>query len=737
MALHIEEEDVPYEEDVANNPYTLKSWWRYLHFKKGSGPQVRNMIYERALKSIPGSYKLWYHYLTERKAQLANLRIDDPGFESLNNTFDRAMSHMHKYPKIWLENLNFLVSQHLVTRTRHAFDRAIKALPITQHNRIWPLYISFVKSIGVPETVMRVYRRYIKLEPSQVENYIDYLVQNGQIGEAARQLANAINDENFVSLQGKSKHEMWLKLAELASKNPNEVKQLKVEAMIRSGLSKFTNEVGRLWTALAEYYIRIGNFDKARDVYEEGVTTVVTIRDFNQIWEPYVEFEYSLISSQMEQMAVAEENDDIDEEDEEELAFQTAVFEDLVDRQAVLMSDVCLRQNPHNVNEWLKRVQLFKDQPKMTVACYEQAIKTVIPHKATGKPNLLSIGFAQFWESIGRLPEARRVFEKATKQEFKKIDHLATVWCEYVEMELRHGNYDLARQVVQRATTVPKNHLLIKHDAPTTLRVFKSIRLWSLYADLEESFGTFLSCKAVYEQILDLRIATPMTILNYAAFLKERKYFEESFKVYERGVAVFKFPNALDIWWTYLTSFIERYGGSKLERLRDIFEQAVEAAPSKYCAILYLFYAESEEKYGLARHAMLIYDRATKAVDIDIKPKIFNVYIKRATENFGITRTRQIFEKAITLLPDKFVKDFCLRYANLERKLGEIDRARAIYIHCSQFCPETVADFWEHWKEFEIKHGNVETVQEMFRVKRSVSAQFGTTSLLHVPAQNT
>ena len=45
-----------------------------------------------------------------------------------------------------------------------------------------------------------------------------------------------------------------------------------------------------------------------------------------------------------------------------------------------------------------------------------------------------------------------------------------------------------------------------------------------------------------------------------------------------------------------------------------------------------MYYAESEEKYGLARHAMLIYDRATKAVDIDIKPKIFNIYIKKATE---------------------------------------------------------------------------------------------------------
>lgn len=49
-----------------------------------------------------------------------------------------------------------------------------------------------------------------------------------------------------------------MRLSDIASKNPTQVKELKVEAMIRSGLAKFTNEVGKLWTALADYYIRLG-----------------------------------------------------------------------------------------------------------------------------------------------------------------------------------------------------------------------------------------------------------------------------------------------------------------------------------------------------------------------------------------------------------------------------------------------------------------------------------------------
>ena len=30
------------------------------------------------------------------------------------------------------------------------------------------------------------------------------------------------------------------------------------------------------------------------------------------------------------------------------------------------------------------------------------------------------------------------MFEKATKVQFKNVEDLATVWCEYAEMELRH-----------------------------------------------------------------------------------------------------------------------------------------------------------------------------------------------------------------------------------------------------------------------------------------------------------
>lgn len=79
------------------------------------------------------------------------------------------------------------------------------------------------------------------------------------------------------------------------------------------------------------------------------------------------------------------------------------------------------------------------------------------------------------------------------------------------------------------------------------------------------------------------------------------------------------------------------------------------------------------------------------------------------------------------VLPDRQTAEMCLRFAALERKLGEIDRARAIYAHASQFCdPRVNPQFWTEWNSFEIDTGSEDTFREMLRIKRSVQAQFNT-----------
>ena len=99
-------------------------------------------------------------------------------------------------------------------------------------------------------------------------------------------------------------------------------------------------------------------------------------------------------------------------------------------------------------------------------------------------------------------------------------------------------------------------------------------------------------------------------------------------------------------------------------------------------------FADFEENFGLLSHAMAIYDRATKEVDQGEELlQVFNLYISKATQFYGIARTREVYERAMERMePGQLLVQLGLRFAKLERKLNEIDRARGIYTHLSQFC---------------------------------------------------
>lgn len=266
---------------------------------------------------------------------------------------------MHKMPRIWMDYCTFLTDQCKITRTRKVFDRALRALPVTQHYRIWPLYLKFVKKHNISETALRVFRRYLKLSPENAEEYVDYLTEICKLDEAALVLAKIVNDENFVSQHGKSKHQLWNELCELISKNPEEVRSLNVDAIIRGGLRRYTDQLGHLWNSLANYYVRSGLFERARDIYEEAIQTVTTVRDFTQIFDAYAQFEELSLSKRMEEVANLTSST---EEDDTDLELRLARFEHLMERRLLLLNSVLLRQNPHNVQEWHKRVQLYEGE---------------------------------------------------------------------------------------------------------------------------------------------------------------------------------------------------------------------------------------------------------------------------------------------------------------------------------------------------------------------------------------
>ena len=777
MDNEITDQDLIFEENVLQNPYVEDVWDKYIQFlvsTTNSSSTKLLTIHERAVKANPKSRNLWLRYLRWRMNALKTAStltspLDEEleqQYNKLNLVFERCIANMESPGdfEIWELYIKSLwQDQCSVTKTRRACDRALQSLDITEHSKFWSsLYLPFIRSSDkIPiETACRVYRRYVQFEPQHVEEYISFLKNRGRVAESSQRLVEILNDETFVSLLNKSKHQMWLELCDLITKNVNNTsvnntedgKKINVSAILRTAIKKFTDEVGKLWASLADYYIRRGLFEKARDIYEEGLESVMTVRDFSLIFDAYAAFEENVLSSKMMQEEEEEENDEIE--------LRLARLEHLMERRPILLSSVMLRQNPHNVHEWLKRISLLSSS-KEIVSTYSLAIQTVDAKVSIGSIAQVWTDFAKFYEVHGDLDNARVIFEKATKSpNFKSVDELATIWCEYAEFELRHKNFKQALELMKRVLVNHKeearkkvNNASTKGEYDSLLvqeKVHKSIKLWMLYCDLEESVSPE-NARVVYEKILDLRIATPQIILNYAAMLQESKFFEDSFHVYERGVNLFNFPHSIDIWRAYLTQFVDRFQGTKVERARDLFEQCCEQAPPKYCKEFFLGFAKLEEQFGLSKRAMDIYDQALKKIKSPAdKIEVLDIYVKRAMEFFGVGKVRSIYEKIIdddddddetkkNSLDDHSTKIVCVKYAELEASLGEIDRARALYTHASQFSnPAQDGTFWGQWNDFEVKNGNEDTFRDMLRVKRSVAASFSqmhfNMSVVEVPA---
>lgn len=113
----------------------------------------RNAVNTPSLLFVPLEILLMFNFLLTR---------------NISSDFCCCCCNYNQMPRIWIDYVQFLMDQGKITRTRRTFDRALRALPITQHNRIWPIYLKFVRLYDLPETAVRVYRRHLKVMTSTI-----------------------------------------------------------------------------------------------------------------------------------------------------------------------------------------------------------------------------------------------------------------------------------------------------------------------------------------------------------------------------------------------------------------------------------------------------------------------------------------------------------------------------------------------------------------------------------------
>lgn len=771
-----------------SNQYDIRTWLRYLEVKRlqclqqsetsnksnPSKPDALDWLYERSVSVLPGSFKLWNAYLQHRIDACHAAPANQFQIQLTLNVFRRACLCLPRMPRIWIEYMRFVQAwTHQLTLLQEVLNAALAALPVTQHVRIWDCFFEGLPfrevQLLVPEFIKSCYRRMIQLLPERRDAFIRYLRRIGDWDGVAQELFNSLSELNLEvgavkyededdagaekedelnemeDTTAADKHEQkftssaqpdatkrWIQLCNVLLEHGNQVQSLDVPGLFRTALRLNRSHQGRFWTGLATFHLKQGRIAVARETFETAMQSVWLVRDFAQIFDAYAKMEETLVSIQLERLTLQKtaankkkkKKQGRQSSSSSNVTLLLADYEALLQRHPLLLNAVLLRQNPHNVSEWIRKSQLL---PERRVAVLEEAIRTVNPGKA-GSTNQLWIALA---EAVSEEEEAaaERVFEKAAEGEeadrFASPDDFATLLIAYAEfLRDNRGRLDYLDPVYAAL------------EKPFTK---KCLKLWNFLLDEEEARGTEAACQAVYDRLLQVKLAQPQHIINYALFCEMTlKDMEAAFRVYERGIELFGFPVAFEIWNVYLPKAVKFLGAAgRLERVRDLFESALQGCPAQFVRDLGLLYAAFEQEYGLGRNALAVLRRTCLAAANEHRPALFSMLAESTAKQEGLLACRPVYEEAIKSVDPVASVDFSLKYAQLEEELGEVARARVLYLHAAPLCdPRTFVPFWDAWKEFEVRCGDEATFREMLRVKRSVLATF-TERLPYVKATTT
>ena len=695
--------------------YAVKAWIEYWEDVENElPPQTAVIVLKRALVYLPRSYKLWkilWEFLI-RKEQEPSLIV---------SCFERALLTLSPFPRVWIAYLQYLstITVH-PTVVRRTLSAAFSSVAITQHGKLW----SVARELFLEESVLQqlpvaslhtLWQRYCTFAPTVRAEYAAFCERHQQWGDAAQLYYTLVQEEGNGSEETIDGY--WQAFGDLVAQHPQEVSDrgLNWEHILGEHIA---SKDAALWLAAA--WIRLGDVDQARSVYEKSLQTVQTVRDFTVIYAAYLQLEEGLLEQLGESFQEGEEEEDTNEEPTVQVGdalfaqssksrlatmeLALARAEHLTARRGVLLNAVKLRQNPDNIDAWLERAELLP--ARAGAAALETALQTV--HRPSSR---LVTKLIELYDPS----QVRELMDRVCRKSGKRWDkrELSECWVSWIEFELGQEAWDDALSLARQSVA----------------KLPRSVRVWDLRLDLEESLGGLQTTKDAYQGALETKVATVNHVLQFANFLKENKYYEESFAAYEIGVELFAFPHAgaKVLWKSYLTDFLERFSGTKVERARHLFQRCLSDCPAEECVEFYLLNGEFEEKYGLAQRALSVYRDMSERVTKEQKYTAYQLYVTKTAHHLGSAATRQIYEEALEKLKDEAqtAVRLCQDFAKTEVKMEQVERARAIYAYGAQSAdPRVMPEFWKDWNDFEIVHGNEDTFREMLRIKRSTETAF-------------
>ncbi|KAL1604559.1 NineTeen Complex (NTC) component [Nothophoma quercina] len=285
-------------------------------------------------------------------------------------------------------------------------------------------------------------------------------------------------------------------------------------------------------------------------------------------------------------------------------------------------------------------------------------------------------------ETLGNIDGARSVFERWVQWEPEE-----SAWSSYIKLEVRHGEFERARAIFERFTVV--------HPEPKN---------WIKWAKFEEENGTSDLVRDVYGTAVETLGDDFMDEKLFMAYAK----FEARLKETERARAIYKFaldrmPRSKSVnLHKAFTTFEKQYGDRDgiedvvLSKRRVHYEEQIKENPKNYDA--WIDFARLEETSGNTDRVRDVYERAIAQIPPTQEKRhwrryiylwlFYAVYEESVTKD--ITRTRQIYQECIRLIPHKrftFAK-LWLMFAHFEIRQSQLTAARKLLGQAIGMCPK-------------------------------------------------
>ncbi|KAL7664729.1 Pre-mRNA-splicing factor SYF1 [[Candida] zeylanoides] len=748
------DDDIAFEQGLVKNPTDFALWLKYYRSVPEQDTHRQAFILHRAVSTLPRSYKLWTLYLELR----TKTRAGGTALRSLNVLFGRCLQWLHKFPLIWTRYLHYLM-QTQASSARflgQQFHRSLVALPSSQHHHIWPLYLEFANKVGGAAAV-KIYRNFLKFEPPPylqtrendygvaIDDIISLLVSFGGIGEAAELFEEVFERHRWSNYLLMETSAVKLCIDFVDRLTPGGTRNAYIDSIISRAIARFPDQIGNLYIKHATYYLRNSNHHRARSIFAQGIKQCVTVHDFVMVFDAYTDFEEGLIEKMVNDGA-----------DNDEISFRMDFLESLYNNRAIYLSDMMIKQDPNNIDEWMKRIAEYERHGDINrvLQTYAQALTTINPlksHSVSGRADntlpRLWINYANVYASKRDYGTAVIVLSKAVQSQFRHPDDLVKLYIAWSEIELQKGDFDSALKVIEDACLYVPSH---KDDSTTSYndnsldihaRVHKSTKLWDFYLDLLESAiddGAPAEIERVclaYEKLIQLKIVTPLHVLNYAKFLEDWRLIDKSFAVYEMGVNLFKFPVSFEIWNVYLTKAVQSFKTFGVERTRDLFEQCLKVCPPNLATPVYVLYSNFEETNGLILKSIRILksgvrkleEAETPASVVTAKCELYTLLVAKSIQIEDIEGTRAIYESIMSdaALSYPQLVQFAFRFIEFETTNNQFTRVRSVFKYLAGLKPPSESDtVWDKWEAFELTHGDENTFKDMLRFKRIIYSQF-------------